>query len=668
MSATNILAKMSVIIDGQTADFNKALKDSTGNLNSFTNNISKIATLAAGAFSAKAAGDFVLQVSKLAGESEGVSAAFERLPKSTKLMQDLKAATGNTVSELELMKRSVQASNFDISLQALPKLLQFATLRAQQTGQSVDYLVDSIVTGIGRKSPLILDNLGISATKLKEKLGGVSLEAAGVGKVAEAVGAIAEESLSNMAGFSDNASTQIQQLGAEWDNLKVSIGEAANSTGILGNATKALIDLMKGISGKNEFFFRFGGLEAFGIFTGEAEKGTKKLVSITESAIQSFEDFAERYKASYKTMGEALAAYNANQVKSITNLQRSRSDNDELIDLNKHDNHPTDYLEAENKKITAEINARFKQIDAVNAYVRALQEKADAEKNNFETITTLEAKLKEYQDQVSSTDTNDRASIATINQKSQALKEQIEYLKALVPLSPGATSPLGPEPTISKVTGADFLRDTGTTVQNFRANAEYITKYIDQVNQAFLKKQDGVTSWGKSFLDTTANIESWGESARITMEMVESKTIHLNNAITQGLSTFADSLGQAAAGVGNFGDNILRAIAGFMRSFGEQLIALGVGAIAADVLIENPYTAIAAGIALVALAGAASAAVSNTQKGISGNRGASASQSSINRGFGTSGFEVQVSGEFKIQGKDLVYIFNRQSQLDHRLT
>src|SRR5690606_14702252 len=97
--------------------------------------------------------------------------------------------------ELNLMKRAVQGSNFDISLQSLPKLLEFAAVRAQQTGQSVDYLVDSIVTGIGRKSPLILDNLGISASQLREEMNGVSLASASVGEVAEAVGRIAGTNL-----------------------------------------------------------------------------------------------------------------------------------------------------------------------------------------------------------------------------------------------------------------------------------------------------------------------------------------------------------------------------------------------------------------------------------------------------------------------------------------
>ena len=67
------------------------------------------------------------------------------------------------------MTAAVKANDFRIPLEDLGKYLEFAQLKAQQTGQSVDYMTDSIVTGLGRKSPLILDNLGISAAEISEK-------------------------------------------------------------------------------------------------------------------------------------------------------------------------------------------------------------------------------------------------------------------------------------------------------------------------------------------------------------------------------------------------------------------------------------------------------------------------------------------------------------------
>lgn len=44
----------------------------------------------------------------------------------------------------------------------LPKLLEIAQASAAATGQDVGFLLDSLVTGIGRGSPMILDNLGLT--------------------------------------------------------------------------------------------------------------------------------------------------------------------------------------------------------------------------------------------------------------------------------------------------------------------------------------------------------------------------------------------------------------------------------------------------------------------------------------------------------------------------
>lgn len=212
--------------------FQQELRKTNSTLTNWSAGVQKSILGLGAAFSGLALGRFVLDVSKLAGEAEGVSAAFVKLENSAKLMQDLKAATGGTVSELELMKRSVMASNFDISLKALPQLLEFATLRARQTGQSVDYLVDSIVTGIGRKSKLILDNLGISAVQLTEALGGASAASSTIGEVAEAVGKIASENLIKMGKLTDDAAVRADRLNASWANLKVTFGQIVNESGL----------------------------------------------------------------------------------------------------------------------------------------------------------------------------------------------------------------------------------------------------------------------------------------------------------------------------------------------------------------------------------------------------------------------------------------------------
>lgn len=113
--------------------------------------------------------DLVAEGINMAAAADGVTRAFEALDRPD-LLDNLRKATKGTVNDLELMKAANMAKDFRIPLEDLGKYLEFAQLKAQQTGQSVEYMTNSIVTGLGRKSVLILDNLGLSAAEINEQM------------------------------------------------------------------------------------------------------------------------------------------------------------------------------------------------------------------------------------------------------------------------------------------------------------------------------------------------------------------------------------------------------------------------------------------------------------------------------------------------------------------
>lgn len=118
------------------------------------------------------AGDLTDTIQKsieLARQGEGVRLAFERLNQPG-LLDNLKQATHGTVSEMELMKQAIKFENFKLPLEDLAIYLQFAQQKAKDTGESIDFLVTSIVNGLGRQSKQILDNLGISASELTKRM------------------------------------------------------------------------------------------------------------------------------------------------------------------------------------------------------------------------------------------------------------------------------------------------------------------------------------------------------------------------------------------------------------------------------------------------------------------------------------------------------------------
>ena len=175
-------------------------------------------TKAAGALAGLAAdmGDMVTQGIEMAKAGEGIRIAFERLNQPG-LLDNLREATHGTVTNLELMKAAVKFNDFKLPVEELGTMLAFAQQKAKDTGQSVDYMVDSIVTGLGRKSLMILDNLGLSATEIKEKM-------KETGDMTKAVGEIIREQMSKAGDYVETAADRATRADVDLKNAMDDLG------------------------------------------------------------------------------------------------------------------------------------------------------------------------------------------------------------------------------------------------------------------------------------------------------------------------------------------------------------------------------------------------------------------------------------------------------------
>ena len=156
---------------------------------------------------------------ELAKQGEGIRIAFDRLNR-TDLLDQLKEATHGTVSELELMKQAVKFNDFNLNLDEMGTLLAFAQQKAKDTGQSVDYMVDSIVTGLGRQSLMILDNLGLSAAEIKERM-------KEGGDMTTAVASIIKDQMSEAGEYIETAADRAARAAADAANEMESFGKTA---------------------------------------------------------------------------------------------------------------------------------------------------------------------------------------------------------------------------------------------------------------------------------------------------------------------------------------------------------------------------------------------------------------------------------------------------------
>ena len=160
--------------------------------------------------------DMVKQGIELAKQGEGIRIAFERLGRGD-ILKGLREATHGTVTDLELMKAAVKFNDFKLPLDELGTMLAFAQQKAKDTGQSVDYMVDSIVTGLGRKSLMILDNLGLSAAQIKEKM-------AETGDMTKAVGAIIREEMAKAGDYVETAADRATKANVSLQNKMEELG------------------------------------------------------------------------------------------------------------------------------------------------------------------------------------------------------------------------------------------------------------------------------------------------------------------------------------------------------------------------------------------------------------------------------------------------------------
>lgn len=160
---------------------------------------------------------FASEALDLAMKAQGIETAFNRIGNEIN-MDNLRSAVQGTVSDLELMRQAVTAEKLGIPIQEFTKYLGFAKKQANEMGESVDYMVDSIVKGVGRQSTMILDNLGISAKAVQEEL-------KKGGTFAEAVGRIIQQEMGGANNTLLTTQDRLLQQRASLANIKKELGE-----------------------------------------------------------------------------------------------------------------------------------------------------------------------------------------------------------------------------------------------------------------------------------------------------------------------------------------------------------------------------------------------------------------------------------------------------------
>lgn len=186
-------------------------------------------------FSVQQVIEFSKELFRVAQRAEGIELAFAKIGNGADL-EKLRVATKGTVSDLDLVAVAVRADKFKIPMDTLAMGLAFARQQAKDMGGDVDYMVNSFVDGLGRKSTMILDNLGISAASVSEEI-------KKTGDFSKAVGNVIKAEMAKGGIEVDTLAEKTSRMTTIWENFKKVIANTFNTGRLdmdrIGNMTKA---------------------------------------------------------------------------------------------------------------------------------------------------------------------------------------------------------------------------------------------------------------------------------------------------------------------------------------------------------------------------------------------------------------------------------------------
>jgi len=237
MAANTFTQRIKVQLDGANKAAKGADKVAGG-----MKKLAKSASIAAAAFfGTRKIIDGLKQSIELSTRAEALSRPFEKLNQamggSSSSLQTYSRALDGTINEIEIMRMANQAMTLGVadSENAMAELFDIAQRLGKSLGVDTRQAVDSLVTGMGRQSILMLDNLGIiidsnqayetyatslgiTTSQLTDQQKKLAFNNAALESAREKVEALGAEQLTT--------SDKIAQLGTSLDTLKINIGTA----------------------------------------------------------------------------------------------------------------------------------------------------------------------------------------------------------------------------------------------------------------------------------------------------------------------------------------------------------------------------------------------------------------------------------------------------------
>ena len=233
-------------LDGAKKQLKDVEKTGSGSAKAMSGAFKSVGIAIAAAFSVQQVIQFGKEMNQLQREAQGVRQAFNAAFDAGALDR-MRKSTRGALSDLDLMKRALGAREFGIGPDLLAKGLEFARVQANKLGLEFDQLANDFVTGAGRQSIMILDNLGINqkelSTKVKE-----------TGDFYTALGEIIDEKMGrDGAAAIETLADRQNRLNASLENLRLKLSDSlAPLFGVLTTTAQGFVDAIGNLVSKGD--------------------------------------------------------------------------------------------------------------------------------------------------------------------------------------------------------------------------------------------------------------------------------------------------------------------------------------------------------------------------------------------------------------------------------
>lgn len=679
--AQSILAKMAVEISANTAQFGSALQKSQKQLDSFASGIKKAGATLIGAIAFKEIGQQVIELTVQFQRFEAIltntlgsrSAAREALNS----IRRFAAETPFEVSELTAAYVRWANQGLNPTIDKMRMLGDVASSLGAGFEQTAEAFKDLALGQTKR-----IEEVGISAQqsngKIQLSFKGVNLEieknVAGVNKALE-VYAQLPGVLGTSAAIAETTGGKISNLKDNLSNLGATIGN--NSSGLINSfldfANNGLGSLNDELSKQSSALMvekvELNALVGAITNVNTSEEARQKLINDLNLKFPDFLKNLNKEKVTNEQLQLRLDDVNKQFLRKIA-LAAAQ---EKLIDIQKKLNEAIDdeaeaLIEVEKnrgKTVVRGIEARVYDLEAIarEKVVEAQKEQAELQNQLIELTNRYEKTWKD----VSSTQNDYFGDAEEGNDETKAGIESVT--KALLNQSnvwanmpsfgqPQAISELIPQSAFDKAR------------EQVAAERQ---KMAEDAQMDFAKSFLGGDIQAPDLSNYVASLEPAIESSKRLSLAAGEINGAFGAAASQGLQSFFEGLSDVAQGNISFGDNALKALAIFMKQFGQQIIAIGIARLGLERMLAAAIgtgpgaaiVAIAAGAALVAASGAVTASLQRKQEQMLASKSAASSTSSqfSSQTLTASGMQgnVQISGKLVGSGRDLVAVINNTS-------